>query len=151
MSTEKSGLSALKCRRMLLTINSTMKIWLFVAPALIFLLFGCGSDIVVQEVDPEYRPPNTGQLDIYNSAQAVKRPYKTIKIIQAVDDRLGRRNQDEEELKRKIFAKAKEFGADGLIITKTGTRPLRQRDGMGGSVTHDVLYIDVEAIIYLDK
>jgi hypothetical protein len=150
MDSEKPGLSSLKCRPMLLAINSTMKRWLFVAAALIFLLVGCGPDIRVQEVDPEYRPPNSGQLDVYNSAQEVKRPYKTIKILQAVDDRVGR-NQDEEELKNKIFAKAKEFGADGLIITKTGTQPLRQRDGMGGSVTHDVLYIDVEAIIYLDK
>ena len=130
--------------------NSTMKKCLFVASALIFLFFGCGPEIRVQEVDPEYRPPNSGQLDVYNSAQEVNRPYKTIKILQGVDDRVGR-NQDEEELKKKIFAKAKEFGADGLIITKTETRPLRQRDGMGGSVTHDVLYMDVEAIIYLDK
>lgn len=133
-----------------MAINSTMKKWLFVAPALIFLLVGCGPDIRVQEVDPEYRPPNSGQLDVYNSAQEVKRPYKTIKIIQAIDDRLSR-NQDEEEVKRKIFAKSKEFGADGVIITKTGTRPRRQRDGMGGSITRDVLYIDIEAIIYLDN
>ena len=130
--------------------NSTKNKCLLVASALIFLLFGCGPEIRVQEVDPEYRPPNTGQLDVYNSAQEVKRPYKTIKVIQAVDDRMGR-NQDEEEMKGKIFAEAKKFGADGLIITKTGMRPLRQRDGMCGSVTHDVLYIDVEAIIYLDK
>jgi len=130
--------------------NSTRKKCLLVASALIFVLFGCGPEIRIQEVDPEYRPPNTGQLDVYKSAQEVKRPYKTIKIIHGVDDRVGR-NQDEEELKKKIFTKAKEVGADGLIITKTETRPLRQRDGMGGSVTHDVLYMDVETIIYLDK
>ncbi len=130
--------------------NSTRKKCLFVASALIFLFFGCGPAIRVQEVDPEYRPPNSGQLDVYNSAQEVTRPYKTIKILHGVDDRVGR-NQNEEELKKKIFAEAKKFGADGLIITKTETRPLRQRDGMGGSVSHEVKYIDVEAIIYLDK
>ena len=130
--------------------NSTMKKCLLVASALIFLLFGCGPEIRVQEVDPEYRPPNSGQLDIYKSAEEVKRPYKTIKILHGLDDRVGR-NQDEEELKKKVFTKAKAFGADGVIVTKTETQPLRQRDGMGGSVTHDVLYIDVEAIIYLDK
>jgi hypothetical protein len=133
-------------------MNSTMKKRLFVAPALILLLFGCGGgpDIRVEDIDTESRPPNTGKLDIYNSAEEVKRPYKTIKIIHTVDDRVGR-NQDEEEMKRTAFAKAKELGADGLIINKTGTRTLRQRDGMGGRITRDVIFIDIEAIIYLDK
>ena len=133
-----------------MTMNSTMKKWLFVAPALIFLLIGCTPDIVVQDIDKESRPPNTGQLDIYNSAEEVKRPYKTIKIIHGQDDRAARR-QNEEEMKMKIFAKAKELGADGLIIMQTGTRTLRQKDGMGGSISRNVKYIDIEAIIYLDK
>ncbi len=131
-------------------MNSTMKQWLFVAPALILLLFGCGSDIIVQDIDKESRPPNNGQLDIYNSAEEVKRPYKMIKIIHGQDDRAIRR-QNEEEMKMKVFAKAKERGADGLIIMKTGTRTLRQSDGMGGSISHNVKYIDIEAIVYLDK
>lgn len=133
-----------------MTMNSTMKKWLFVAPALIFLLIGCTPDIVVQDIDKESRPPNTGQLDIYHSAEEVKRPYKTIKIIHGQDDRAAR-NQNEEEIKMEIFAKAKELGADGLIITKTGTRDFRMRDGMGGSVPHSAKHIQSEAIVYLDK
>ena len=131
-------------------MNSTLKQWLFVAPALILILFGCGSDIVVQDIDKESRPPNTGQLDIYNSAEEVKRPYKTIKIMRGEDDRVAAR-QDEEQLKRETFAEAKELGADGAIITKTGTRKWRASDGMGGSVPYSAIYIEIEAIIYLDK
>ena len=131
-------------------MNSTTKQWLFVAPALMSLLFGCGPNINVRHIDKESRPPNTGQLDIYNSAEAVKRPYKTIKIIRTEDDRVDAR-KDEEEMKRNTFAKAKEFGADGLIITKTGTRNYRMSDGMGGSVPYSAIYIEVEAIVYLDK
>jgi len=133
-----------------MTINSIIKKRLFVAAALILLLFGCGPNISVKEIDKESRPPNTGQLDIYNSAEEVKRSYKTIKIIRTEDDRVDAR-KDEEEMKRNTFAKAKEFGADGLIITKTGTRNYRVRDGMGGSVPYSAIYIEIEAIIYLDK
>ena len=127
-----------------------MKKCLFVLPALIFLLLGCGPNIHVKDVDTESRPPNTGELDIYKSAEEVKRPYKTIKIIRVEDDRLAA-NQDEEQMKREVFAKAKEFGADGLIITKTGTRKYRVRDGMGGSVTYNAKFMEIEAIVYLDK
>jgi len=133
-----------------MTINSIIKKRLFVAAALILILFGCGPNISVKEIDKESRPPNTGQLDIYNSAEEVKRPYKTIKIIRTEDDRVDAR-KDEEEMKRNTFAKAKEFGADGLIITKTGTRNYRMSDGMGGSVPYSAIYIEVEAIVYLDK
>ena len=49
-----------------MTLNSIMKKLLFVGPALILLLLGCGPDINVKDVDTESRPPNTGELDIYN-------------------------------------------------------------------------------------
>ena len=133
-----------------MTLNSTMKKRLFVAPALILLLLGCGPNIYVKDVDTESRPPNTGELDIYNSVEEVKRPYKTIKIIRVEDDRVAAR-QDEEQMKRDTFAKAKEMGADGLIIIKRGMRDYRVRDGMGGSVPYSTKFIEFEAIIYLDK
>lgn len=133
-----------------MTMNLTMKKWLFVAPALILLLFGCGQNIDVQHTDKESRPPNTGKLDIYNSAEEVKRPYKTIEIMRAEHYVLPGHN-DDDLMKRKTFAKAKEFGADGVIITKTGTRKYRVRDGMGGSVPYSAIFIEIEAIIYLDK
>jgi hypothetical protein len=133
-----------------MTLNSTMKKLLFVAPALILLLWGCGPDVNVKDVDTESRPPNSGELDIYKSVEEVKRPYKTIKIIRVEDDRIAA-NQDEEQMKRETFATAKEMGADGLIIMKTGTRNYRVRDGMGGSVPYSARFIEFEAIIYLDK
>ena len=133
-----------------MTVNSIFKKRLFVAPALMLFLLGCGPDINVKDVDTESRPPNTGKLDIYNSVEEVKRPYKTIKLVRVQDDRVAAR-QDEEQMKRETFAKAKEMGADGLIIMKTGTRNYRVRDGMGGSVPYSAKFIEFEAIIYLDE
>ena len=129
---------------------TTMKKNLFVVPALIFIFLGCGPDIYVKDVDMESRPPNTGELDSYKSAEEVKRPYKTIKILRVEDDRVEAR-QDEEQMKKEVFAKAKEFGADGVIITKTGAHKYRVRDGMGGSVTYNAKVMEIEAIVYLDK
>ena len=133
-----------------MTLTAIMKKCLFVLPAFIFLLLGCGPDIYVKDVDTESRPPNTGELDIYNSVEEVKRPYKTIKVIRVEDDRVAAR-QDEEQMKRETFAKAKEMGAEGLIIMNTGTRNYRVRDGMGGSVPYSARFIEFEAIVYLDK
>ena len=131
-------------------MNLTLKKWFIVAPALILLLFGCGQNINVQDIDRESRPPNTGKLDIYNSAEEVKRPYKTIKILRGEHYLLPSRD-DDEEMKRKVFAKAKKFGADGSIIKKTGMRNVRVPDGMGGSVPYKLFYFEIEAIVYLDK
>ena len=50
-----------------------------------------------------------------------------------------------------FVVKAFRLGADGVIIKKTGTRNFRVRDGMGGSVPYSAKYIEIEAIVYLDK
>ena len=114
------------------------------------LLSGCGPDVYVKDVDTTTRPPNTGQLDIYNSPDEVKRPYQTIEIMR-VEDKRVEKNQDEGQMKERLFAKAKESGADAIIITKTGVHKFRMSDGMGGSVPYSAKYIEGEAIVYTAK
>ncbi len=128
----------------------TLKKLLLAAPALMLLLSGCGPDVYVKDVDTTTRPPNTGQLDIYNSPEEVTRPYKTIKMLRVEDDRVAQR-QDEEQMRQRVIARAKEFGADGIIITKEGNRKYRVSDGMGGSVLYNAKFMDIEAIVYTDK
>ena len=130
--------------------NPELKKLLFAATALILFLSGCGPDVYVKDVDTTPRPPNTGQLDIYNSPDEVKRPYKTIKTMRVEDDRVEKR-QNEDQMKERAIAKAKESGADGIIINKTGNRKYRVRDGMGGSVPYNAKFMDIEAIVYTDK
>ena len=133
-----------------MTKNFTIQKGLIITQVLVFLLMGCAPEINVKDIDNEFRYPNTGKLDIYKSAEEVKRPYKTIKIIYAEDDRMKNR-QNKEEMKRMAFAKAKELGADGIIIKKDEFHKLRLRDGMGGRVPHQEYYMELEAIVYLDK
>ena len=127
-----------------------LKKLLLAVPALMLLVLGCGPDVYVKDVDNTPRPPNTGQLDIYNSPGEVKRPYKTIMTLRVQDDRVTKR-QDEEQMKQRAIARAKESGADGIIINKTGNRKYRVRDGMGGSVIYNEKFMDIEGIVYTDK
>ena len=130
--------------------NKELQKLLFAVPALILFLLGCGPNVYVKDVDNTPRPPNTGQLDIYNSPDEVQRPYQTIKTMRVEDDRVAKR-QDEDQMKQRVIAKAKESGADGIIINKIGNRKYRVRDGMGGSVPYDAKFMDIEAIVYTDK
>ena len=130
--------------------NLKLKRLLFAVSTLILFLLGCGPNVYVKDVDNTPRPPNTGQLDIYNSPDEVKRPYKTIKTMRVEDDRVEKR-QDEDQMKQRVIAKAKESGADGIIINKTGNRKYRVRDGMGGSVLYNAKFMDIEAIVYTDN
>ena len=128
----------------------TLKNLLVAASALMLLLSGCGPDVLVKDVDNTSRPPNTGQLDMYKSPDEVTRPYKTIKMLRVEDKRVAK-NQDEEQMKQRVIAKAKEHGADGIVIIKEGTRNYRVSDGMGGSVPYSAKFMDIEAIVYTDK
>ena len=127
-----------------------MKKWLFVPLLMILLLIGCGSNIAVERIDTESRPPNTGRFDIYEFRKEVKRPYKKIMIIRG-EYKHSASIQEENQMKSIFVAKAKEAGADALIITNEGSQNIRIGDGMGGSVPYIVEYLKMEAIVYLDK
>lgn len=131
-------------------IRSLLKKLLMALAVLMPLFLGCGPDVYIKDVDNTPRPPNTGQLDIYNSPDEVKRPYQTIETIRVQDDRVARR-QNEEEMKQKAIATAKESGADAIIITKSGIHRFRVSDGQGGSVTYNSKFMELEAIVYSDK
>jgi hypothetical protein len=133
-----------------MTMTLTLKKLFLAAPVLMLLLLGCGPDVYVKDVANTTRPPNTGQLDIYNSPDEVKRPYQTIETIRVQDNRVAR-NQDEEEMKQRAIATAKESGADAIIITKSGIHRFRVPDGQGGSVTYNSKFMELEAIVYSDK
>ena len=133
-----------------MTKNLTLKKLRLALPALVLLLLGCGPDVYVKDVDNTTRPPNTGQLDIYNSPEEVTRPYKTVVTMRVEDDRVAKR-QDEEQMKQKAIAKAKENGAHAIVITKSGIHTFRVSDGQGGSVTYNSKLMEIEAVVYTDK
>jgi uncharacterized protein YbjQ (UPF0145 family) len=112
------------------------------------LLIGCSFiNVKVLETDSANRPPKVGKLDVYNASADIKKPYQQIAIIEAGDYRT-RQNQNKDELLNVLFAKAKELGADGVVILSQERRINYTSGGTGGSVEHEYLYAKVMAFIY---
>lgn len=86
---------------------------------LIWLLFfialtqvGCAI-VRVTNFGPLPSLPKIGDIDVYTSHASIKKPYKEIALI-TVDDQGW--DKSESELLEKLISKAKEIGADGVII-----------------------------------
>lgn len=86
---------------------------------LIWLLFfialtqvGCAV-VRVTKFGPLPNLPKVGNIDVYTSHASIKKPYKEIALITVDDQGWGR---SESELLEKLISKAKEMGADGIII-----------------------------------
>jgi hypothetical protein len=82
------------------------------AAGLVILLGACTTVSVMRLKDYESRRP-TRNVDVYASAQSVTRPYKEMAVISCDDKGNGHR---EAWLEEKLVEKAKEIGADGLIL-----------------------------------
>jgi hypothetical protein len=74
-------------------------------------------------------------------------PYQKIAIIEAEDKRI-RKNQNKDELLNVLFAKAKEMGADGVVILSQRERTQIMSAGTGGSYVQEYLYAKVMAFVY---
>lgn len=86
---------------------------------LIWLLFfitltqvGCAV-VRVTKFGPLPSSPKVGDIDVYTSHESIKKPYKEIALI-TVDDQGW--DKSESGLLEKLISKAKEIGADGVII-----------------------------------
>jgi hypothetical protein len=112
----------------------------------LLLAAGCGPKVAVQPLAPEKRAPNTGNLDVYESADAVGRSYKKIALLSVTSQKRAREEKGsaEEPLERQ----AKEIGADAVIIKERRARTQRNDDGMGGSFEFTVYELTAEAIVY---
>jgi hypothetical protein len=87
---------------------------------LIWLLFfitltqvGCAPKVLVTKFALLPSLHKTGNIDVYTSHESIKKPYKEIALITVDDEGYGR---SESELLEKLISKAKEIGADGVII-----------------------------------
>ncbi len=116
------------------------------------LLAGCAASLKVARFDQVPRPPTQATLDVFTSPQGVKRPYKEVALITAEESFMG---TSETELTQKMIAKARELGADAVILGNAG------QNEYGGVVTGSgtsATYVPINyrttrcsAIVYTDK
>ena len=104
------------------------------------LFIGCSSFINVRvlETDSANRPPKVGKLDVYQASADIKKPYQQIAIIETENNWTNKQcatrmehNQNKDELLNVLFAKAKELGADGVVILSQENRTQFSSDGDG--------------------
>lgn len=86
-----------------------------ICPLLIFVFIhiGCAPSVELMRFDSSYRPPKTGEIDVYMSAQSIDRPYKEIGLITVTESEFGNKDQT---MLDKLTLNAKKLGTDGIII-----------------------------------
>ena len=123
------------------------------------LFIGCSSftNVKVLETDSANRPSKVGKLDVYQASADIKKPYQQIAIIETENNWTNKQcatrmehNQNKDELLNVLFAKAKELGADGVVILSQENRTQFSSDGDGGAVEWECLYVKVMAFIYTE-
>jgi hypothetical protein len=106
----------------------------------------CSPRIGVQRLDSIERAPNSGSIHVYQSAEEVGRPHKRIAVLSVTNQR--RMRADRGDFTESLFDKARQLGADGVIIVERRWTIQRNSDGMGGYFDFPVLHIVAEAIVY---
>ena len=111
-------------------------------------IVACGRlPVKVQLMDTATRSPNTGNIEVFKAATEIQKPHRQIATIEAEDKRLPNKlNKD--ELVSRIVSKAKEIGADGIVILVNEERRRMMPDGMGNSSEQVYLYAKAMAFVY---
>jgi len=124
-----------------------MKRILIISVLLLFTV-ACGRlPVKVQLTDTATRSPHTGNIGVFRAVNEIPKPYQQIATIEAEDKRLPQKlNKD--ELQNRIIAKAKEIGADGIVMLVNEERRRMMPDGMGNSSEQIYLYAKAMAFVY---
>jgi len=114
---------------------------------LVWLLFfialtqvGCAV-VRVTKFGPLPSSPKVGNIDVYTSHEAIKKPYKEIALITAKDG-------SESKLLEKLISKAKEIGADGIIILSQDKQLIGIPSSEGGTLIISSRIVRGTAIVY---
>ncbi|MEY4386745.1 MAG: hypothetical protein RLY20_2028 [Verrucomicrobiota bacterium] len=113
----------------------------------LLILAGCASPTVnVARFDTIKRQPTEANIDVYTSPLAIKRPYKEVALITAEE---GWKNS-EADLTQRMIAKAREIGAQGIILLGA------EKQSSGGIIAGGLYMADdynttrCTAIVYTD-
>jgi len=115
---------------------------------LVVFMAACGRlPVKVQLTDSATRSPNTGNIEVFKAAAEIQKPHQQIATIEAEDKRLPHK-LDKDELVNRIVAKAKEIGADGIVMLANEERRRKMPDGQGNSLEQVYLYTNAMAFVY---
>lgn len=111
------------------------------------LVAGCSPSVEIQKAESLPGIQKTVNIEVFASFEEVKKPYRRIGEIEAVDERIPKRRNRNETIEV-LKTKAWDAGADGVVITKEGTSKKALPDGMGSTIVITVFFIKGVAIAY---
>ena len=118
---------------------------------LIWLLFfivltqvGCAV-VRVTKFGPLPSSPKVDNIDVYTSHVSIRKPYKEIALITVDDEGWG---TSESKLLEKLISKAKEIGADGVIILSQDKQLTGIPSSEGGTFISTRRIVRGTAIVY---
>ena len=98
-------------------------------------LASCAPIINSTKFDSVSRPATVGTLDVHTRPENVKRNYKEIGMISVNDNEMGEWYlSNENKLIQTLIQKAREMGADGVILSNPDTRDRDYGYGTGHSI-----------------
>ena len=121
---------------------------------LMFLMvqIGCAPSVELTKLGSLPRSPQTGEMDVYTSAEPIDKPYKEIALIKVTQGLFG--NKDQTMFDRLIL-KAKEIGADGVIILSQeieyGGGRVQDLGSWTSYTQHKKKVLRASAIVYEEK
>ena len=79
---------------------------------------GCAATLNVTRFDAIERDPTKGAIEVFSNPQNIKRPYKEIALITAEEGW----DNSEADLTQRMMARAREIGADAIILLGAAQR-----------------------------
>ena len=113
-----------------------------------FCLVGCKPQVMVKQLDDISRQPVTGDIDVYNSLEEIQRQYTRIAELEIEHSMAFRKS--EKQMIDSLITKAKELGADAIVILKKGNKEITMSDPTGGGKI-STLYPFINAAAIVDK
>jgi hypothetical protein len=114
---------------------------------LLLFLIGCAATLNVTRFDAVQREPTGATIEVFSSPQNITRPYKEIALITAEEGW----DHSEAELTRLMIVRARDMGADAIILLGAVQRTSGGALVGGTYVASTFNFTRCTAIVYTDK
>jgi len=114
---------------------------------LLLLATGCAATLNVTRFDAIERGHSKGAIEVFSNPQNIKRPYKEIALITAEEGW----DNSEADLTQRMMARAREIGADAIILLGAAQRTSGGAFVGGFYAAAQFNFTRCTAIVYTDE
>ena len=124
------------------------RIWIALA-LLSLMIIGCGPSAHIQKTYIQMNQQKTGPIEVFNSSEEVGTSYKKLAELEVTNPRANSK-KIRDQLIESLKTKARELGADAIVIVEEGTSTSTMPNPFGGKRewTFYGFFIKCTAIVY---